>query len=94
VALPARVAHQLVSQLAAAFGLGGRGRRTSSTVEKARLNVTRSIRTAVRRIEEVLPEGGALLDRAVRTGTYCAYEPATGDRRWIVQSGVNGDLRE
>lgn len=85
---------QLVAQLAAAFGLGGRERRATSTVEKARLNVTRSIRTALRRIEEVLPEAGALLDRSVRTGTYCAYEPATGDRRWIVQSGVNGDQRD
>ena len=80
---------QLVAELAAAFGLGGRERRASSTVEKARLNVTRSLRTAIRRIEEVLPEGGALLDRGIRTGTYCAYEPATGDPRWIVQSGVN-----
>jgi hypothetical protein len=82
---------QLVAQLAAAFGLGGRGRRASSTVEKARLNVTRSIRTAIRRITEVVPEGGAILDRAVRTGTYCAYEPAPGDRPWIVQSGVNDE---
>lgn len=81
---------QLVAQLAAAFGVGGKERRASSTVEKARLNVTRSIRTALRRIEEVLPEAGALLDRGVRTGTYCAYEPGAGDRRWIVQSGVNG----
>jgi len=81
---------QLVGQLAAAFGMGGRERRASSTVEKARLNVTRSLRTAIRRIAEVLPEGGALLDRSVRTGIYCAYEPAAGEHRWIVQSGLNG----
>lgn len=81
---------QLVAQLAAAFGLRGRDRRASSTVEKARLNVTRALRTAIRRIEEVLPEGGAVLDRGVRTGTYCVYEPLPGDIRWIVQSGVNG----
>jgi len=80
---------ELVAQLASAFGLGGRERRASSTVERARLNVTRSLRTAIRRIEELLPAGGALLDRGVRTGTYCAYEPAPGDPRWIVQSGVN-----
>lgn len=81
---------ELVDQLAAAFGLGGRERRASSTVEKARLNVTRALRTAIRRVEEVVPDGGAALDRAVRTGTYCTYEPAAGDRRWIVQSAVNG----
>ncbi|HSP04064.1 MAG TPA: hypothetical protein VLR27_11210 [Acidimicrobiales bacterium] len=81
---------QLVAQLAAAFGIGGRERRASSTVEKARLNVTRALRTAIRRIEEVIPEGGVLLDRAVRTGTYCTYEPGAGEPRWIVQPGVNG----
>jgi len=81
----------LVSELARAFGLGGRERRASSTVEKARLNVTRAIRTAVRRVEEVLPEAGAALDRDIRTGTWCAYEPSPGGHRWIVQSGVNGD---
>ena len=36
------------------------------------------------------PAARALLDRGVRTGIYCAYEPAPGDPRWIVQSGVNG----
>lgn len=82
----------LVAELARAFGLGGRDRRAASTVEKARLNVTRAIRTAIRRIEEVLPEAGSLLDRAVRTGIYCAYEPPAGDARWIVQSGVNGSV--
>lgn len=81
----------LVAQLAAAFGLGGRERRASATVERARLNVTRALRTAIRRVEEVVPEGGALLDRAVRTGTYCAYEPSASDPRWIVQSGLNGN---
>jgi hypothetical protein len=40
---------------------------------------------------EVLPDAGAALDRRVRTGLYCIYEPADDDPiRWIVQSGVNG----
>lgn len=78
---------ELVAQLAVAFGLGGRGRLVSSAAERARLNVTRSIRTAIGRIAEALPEAGSVLDRQVRTGLYCAFEPGPTDAiGWIVQS--------
>jgi tetratricopeptide (TPR) repeat protein len=76
----------LVGQLAAAFGIGGRGRRAASAAERARLNVTRALRAAVARVAQVVPEAGAVLDRRIRTGLYCTYEPASGDGvRWIVQ---------
>ena len=42
--------------------------------------------SAIAKLAEALPEAGAALDRHVRTGLYCAYEPADGDLRWIVQS--------
>jgi tetratricopeptide (TPR) repeat protein len=78
---------QLVRQLARAFGLGGRHRRAASAAERARLNVTRALRAAIARLVEAIPGAGAVLDRRVRTGLYCAYEPADGDEfRWIVQS--------
>ena len=78
---------QLVAQLAQAFGLGGRSRRASSAAERARLNVTRALRAAIARVAEALPEAGTVLDRRVRTGLYCAYEPEDDDEvRWIVQS--------
>jgi hypothetical protein len=77
---------QLVAQLAAAFGLGGRDRRAASASERARLNVTRAVRAAIAKLTEALPEAGAALDRHVRTGLYCSYEPVEGDLRWIVQS--------
>jgi tetratricopeptide (TPR) repeat protein len=78
---------QLVGQLAAAFGLGGRARRASSAAERARVNVTRALRTATAALGEALPEAGTLLDRRLRTGLYCAYEPDAGDDvRWVVQS--------
>ncbi|HEX2193305.1 MAG TPA: hypothetical protein VHH09_08935 [Acidimicrobiales bacterium] len=78
---------QLVGQLAQAFGLGGRSRRASSAAERARLNVTRALRAATAKVQEALPEAGAVLDRRLRTGLYCAYEPDDGDEvRWIVQS--------
>jgi tetratricopeptide (TPR) repeat protein len=78
---------ELVTHLAQAFGLGGRSRRASSTVERARLNVTRAIRAATARVAEALPEAGPILDLRLRTGIYCAYEPEDNDEvRWSVQS--------
>jgi tetratricopeptide (TPR) repeat protein len=77
----------LVSQLAQAFGLGGRERRAASAAERARLNVTRALRAAIAKVVEGLPGPGAVLDRRVRTGLYCAYEGVPEDEvRWIVQS--------
>lgn len=78
---------RLVGQLAEAFGLGGRDRRAASAAERARLNVTRAIRAAIANLGSVLPGPAAVLDRRVRTGRYCAYQPADDDGvRWIVQS--------
>ncbi len=76
----------LVAQLAEAFGLGGRERRAASASERARLNVTRALRAATGRVPRPSPDRGAALDRGVRTGTYCAYDPTVDDIRWIVQS--------
>jgi hypothetical protein len=77
----------LVGELARAFGLGGRQRAASSASERARLNVTRALRAAIARLSEALPEPGAVLDRRVRTGFYCAYEPHADDEiLWSVQS--------
>jgi hypothetical protein len=51
------------------------------------LNVTRALRAAIAKLVEAMPDAGAVLDRRVRTGIYCAYEPVDGDEvRWIVQS--------
>lgn len=78
---------QLIGQLSQAFGLGGRSRRASSAVERARLNVTRALRAATAKVGGALPEAGAVLDQRLRTGIYCAYEPHESDTvRWSVQS--------
>ena len=75
----------LVAELARAFGLGGRERAASSTAEKARLNVTRALRTAVGRVQALAPEAGDVLDRGLRTGTYCAFAPKPDEPvHWIV----------
>ncbi|MGA9161531.1 MAG: hypothetical protein WB297_11815, partial [Actinomycetota bacterium] len=65
----------LVRELAAAVGLGGRDRKTASVSEQARVNVTKAIRSALSRIRRDGPALGLHLDRTVRTGTFCSYEP-------------------
>jgi hypothetical protein len=55
--------------------------------ERARLNVTRAIRASVRRIAEHEPELGHLLQRAIRTGSSCTYEPDPGvPLQWEVRA--------
>ena len=65
----------LARELAAAVGLAGRERRAGSAAERARLNVTRAIKTALLRITSAHPALGQHLARTVRTGTYCSYQP-------------------
>jgi enamine deaminase RidA (YjgF/YER057c/UK114 family) len=63
-------------------GLGGRPRTFANrAVERARKAVTARIRDAVRRLDDVLPEAGAHLDRYVVTGVRCRY---LGDQHWDV----------
>ena len=74
----ARIAEEraaLLIQLSAAYGLGGRVRRTGSAPERARTTVTARIRDSIRRIEAVHPDLGRHLRAAIRTGTVCSYEP-------------------
>jgi class 3 adenylate cyclase len=65
----------VVQELSGAVGLGGRDRPAGSATERARVNVTRSIKTAMRRIEEHSPSLGNHLATTIRTGTYCSYNP-------------------
>ena len=67
----------LIRELSRAVGLGGRDRRSGSASERARVSVTRAIRHAMSRIRAHDPPLGEHLDRAIRTGTYCAYLPDT-----------------
>jgi tetratricopeptide (TPR) repeat protein len=71
----------LARELAVAVGLGGRDRKTGSDAERARVNVTRAIRTALKRIADHDASLSRSIGGAIRTGTFCAYEPAPGDER-------------
>ena len=63
----------LIHELTAAAGLGGRPRRLGSEAERARLNVTRAIRSAISRIHDHAPDAAAHLDQTIRTGSRCSY---------------------
>jgi hypothetical protein len=65
----------VAEQLASAVGLGGRDRKAASNVERARVNVQRRLKDAIRRIAEHDAALGRYLDATVRTGTYCVYSP-------------------
>lgn len=76
-------------ELALAVGLGGRDREGSAShAERARVNVTRAIRSTLKRIAGYDERLGRELERSVRTGTFCAYEPDPRRRlRWTVDGG-------
>ena len=65
----------IAAELARGVGLGGRGRRASAAAERARVNVQRRIRGAIKMIGQNLPALGAYLEGTVKTGTFCSYEP-------------------
>jgi hypothetical protein len=65
----------LVRELAWAVGLGGRDRRVASHAERARLNATRAIRTAMANLARAHPPLGQHLAATIRTGRDCSYTP-------------------
>ena len=65
----------LLGELRRAIGLRGRDRKAGSPAERARVNVTRTIKLALERIGRVHPELENHLAASVRTGTYCRYQP-------------------
>lgn len=64
----------LTAELSRAFGLRGE-RRSGSASERARVNVQRRIKDAIRRVAEVDAAAGAYFERAIRTGTFCSFRP-------------------
>jgi predicted ATPase len=67
----------LIAELKRATGLGGRPRRSGSPAEKARLNVTRTIRHAIADLSTKVPGLAAHLDESIVTGVSCCYQPLT-----------------
>jgi hypothetical protein len=65
----------LMAELKRAAGLAGRPRVFSDEAERARVNVTRTIRQALDRILAADPEAGRDLLVSVHTGIRCVYRP-------------------
>jgi predicted ATPase len=76
----------LVDQLSQAVGRGGRDRPANATVERARAAVRWRLRAAIERLGEHHPSLGHHLDRAVKTGTWCVYDPES-PVTWQVDTG-------
>jgi hypothetical protein len=75
----------LLKELRRAVGLGGRGRLAAPEAERARVNVTRTLRAAIERVAADAPRAAAHLRASIRTGAACRYEPAPGGpTRWHV----------
>jgi hypothetical protein len=75
----------LLGELRRAIGLGGRGRLVAPEAERARVNVTRTLRATIERIAPAAPRAAAHLRASIRTGGACRYEPAPGGpARWHV----------
>jgi tetratricopeptide (TPR) repeat protein len=73
----------LLAELRRATGLGGRARRATTESERARVNVTRTLRAVISHIGAAAPQAGAYLQASVRTGLECRYDPAPGGpSRW------------
>jgi hypothetical protein len=65
----------LTNQLAAAYGLTGRPRKSGDPIERVRKAVTNRIRDTIERISKQHPSLGRHLAKTIRTGSYCSYSP-------------------
>ena len=75
----------LARELERATGLRGRPRRALSAAERARVNVTRTLRTAVRSIDRQDSVAGDHFAASISTGCVCCYDPAChGDVDWTL----------
>lgn len=75
----------LIDEIGRVTGVGGRQRQFANhPAERARKAVTARVRDAIRKLEPVLPDLAAHLERTIVTGTYCRYRPDTID--WHVDT--------
>lgn len=75
----------VTNQLSAAIGLGGRDRHAASNAERARLGVTKRIKAAVEKMQQVNPTLARHLGAAITTGYFCVYAPlATDTNPWFL----------
>lgn len=79
---------QIFGEVRRATGLGGKPRiAANEPIERARKAVTARVRDAIKTIEEVSPALAGHLDRSIRTGARCCYDPPTGEPvpAWMIR---------
>jgi hypothetical protein len=78
---------EILAEIRRATGLGGQPRAgPNDPAERARKAVSARIRDAIKRVEPLAPDLAAHLDRSIRTGLRCSYDPAPGDAvDWLVR---------
>ena len=75
----------LTQELARAVGLRGRDRTFSSPAERARISVTKAIRTAIRLIGTHSPALAAHFEASIQTGRFCSYAtPGAAPPSWLL----------
>ena len=62
-------------ELSGAYGLGGRARKAADVGDRARKAVTSRIRESIDRIGKEHPALARHFENAIRTGTFCGYQP-------------------
>jgi tetratricopeptide (TPR) repeat protein len=72
----------LAREISRAVGLGGRDRRAGSAAERARINVSRAIKSALEKLSEYDLELGEWLDRSIRTGSFCSLVEHEPQIKW------------
>ncbi|HKA53807.1 MAG TPA: hypothetical protein VKJ47_09115, partial [Candidatus Binatia bacterium] len=65
----------LLQELATAFGLGGRNRKAAAAAERARVNVSKGIKAALKHIAMSSPRLERYLATSLKTGLFCCYLP-------------------
>ncbi len=65
----------LLEHLSSSLGMGGKTRKLSSTMEKARSAITWRIRNTIKKIDKTHPELGKHLGNSIKTGVQCVYRP-------------------
>src|SRR5262245_51241440 len=62
-------------ELSGAYGLGGRARKAADVGDRARKAATSRLRESIERIGKELPALARHFENAIRTGTFCGYQP-------------------
>jgi tetratricopeptide (TPR) repeat protein len=79
----------LAREISRAVGLGGRDRRAGSAAERARVNISRAIKSALEKISEYDSKLGEWLDRSIRTGSFCSFEEHEPLIKWQFSGETN-----